>query len=238
MKRLYAVLLLLALPLSGCQQAKLAYYRYFGPDYIYAGSGPVLASFPPPPAEGSAAEKKDLEILLDWQAKRTDADCAAAGAQAFSDYNEFFGEISPFPDPLPKQAERILFKVYYEGSRAVSLAKKKFARPRPFNHDARVKPCIRKPGSLSYPSGHTAVSRLIALALAEVDPSRRTQFLASADRAALNRVIGGVHYPSDIEAGKKFADRLFAVLSSDEDFRADLERLKSFRCVEEQQAPR
>lgn len=48
-----------------------------------------------------------------------------------------------------------------------------------------------------------------------------------ADEAALLRVIGGVHHPSDIAAGKLLADSLYREFLSSPDFRKSLEELKA-----------
>ena len=39
-------------------------------------------------------------------------------------------------------------------------------------------------------------------------PERAALLLKLGDQAALNRVIGGVHHPSDIAAGKKLGDAI------------------------------
>lgn len=218
---------LLALSLSGCGSAQYYIYTLFGPDHHYAAAAGPVAAVPPPPAPGSADDKKDFEILLDWQARRTADDCAGAKAQSAADYDKFFGEVSPFPKPLPPEASTILFRVYYDGGKTVSAAKKRFSRPRPFRRDKAIEPCLGRVGGLSYPSGHATVSRLFALVLADVQPSRREVFLASSDRAALNRVIGGVHHPSDIEAGKLLGGAIYAELLKSPAFRADLEKLRA-----------
>ena len=218
---------LLALSLSGCGGAQYYLYTLFGPDHHYAASAGPVAAVPPPPAPGSAADKKDFEILLDWQARRTEADCAGAKAQSAADYDKFFGEVSPFPNPLPPEASTILFRVYYDGGKTVGAAKKRFSRPRPFRWDKAIEPCLGRIGGLAYPSGHATVSRLFALLLADVQPARREIFLASSDRAALNRVIGGVHHPSDIEAGKLLGNAIYAELLKNPSFRADLEKLRA-----------
>lgn len=217
---------LLALSLSGCGSAQYYIYTLFGPDHHYAAAAGPVAAVLPPPAPGSADDKKDFEVLLDWQVRRTADDCAGAKAQSKADYDKFFGEVSPFPKPLPPEASTILFRVYYDGGKAVSAAKKRFSRPRPFRRDKAIEPCLGRVGGLSYPSGHATVSRLFALLLADVQPSRREVFLASSDRAALNRVIGGVHHPSDIEAGKLLGGAIYAELLKNPSFRADLEKLR------------
>ena len=217
-----------AVLLSGCG-AQLYLYQLFGPDHFYAAAALPVASVPAPPEPGSPADIKDFETLLDWQARRTEADCGRAKAQASADYDKFFGDISPFPDPLPPEASTILFHVYYDGAKAVSAAKKHFARERPFRRNQAVEPCLGRISGLSYPSGHATVSRLFALLLSDLSPARRADLMARGDEAALNRVIGGVHHPSDIEAGKLLGNAVYAELLKDPSFRADLEKLKLLR---------
>lgn len=222
-----ALALALALPLCGCGRAQLYLYQLLGPDHHYvAASGPA-ATVPPPPAAGSPADQADLKTLEDWQARRTAEDCAAANAQAEADYEQFFGDVSPFPRPLPPDASTILFRVYYDGGKAVAAAKKKYGRPRPYLRDEKLKPCLGRVGGLAYPSGHAAVSRLFALLLGDVDPARRAVFLEKSDRAALNRVIGGVHHPSDIEAGKLLGNAVYAEMLRQPAFLSDLEKLRA-----------
>lgn len=218
----------LAVSLSGCGKAQYYLYGLFGPDHHYVAAAGPAATVAPPPAPGSPEDKRDLEVLLDWQARRTAADCAGANAQAQADYGKFFGDISPFPEPLPAEVSTILFRVYYDGGKAVSAAKKHYGRPRPFRRDAGIEPCLGRVPGLSYPSGHAAVSRLFALLLGDVAPDRRAEFLARSERAALNRVIGGVHHPSDIEAGKLLGNAVYTDLQKQPAFLADLAKLKTF----------
>ena len=225
--RKHLALALAALLLSGCGYAQFYLYKLFGPDHHYVAAASVLGAVPAPPAPGSPEDKKDLEALFDWQARRTEADCAGARAQAKAEYGAFFGDVSPFPDPLPPDASKILFQVYFDGGMAVGAAKERFARQRPFRRNKALKPCLGKVPGLSYPSGHAAVSRLFALLLADVAPERRASFLARSDRAALNRVIGGAHHPSDIEAGKLLGDAVYAGMLKEASFRADLDKLKA-----------
>jgi len=50
----------------------------------------------------------------------------------------------------------------------------------------------------------------MAYALAIKFPKRAKLFFKRANAIAKNRMLGGVHYPSDIRAGKKLADYLAA----------------------------
>jgi acid phosphatase (class A) len=50
------------------------------------------------------------------------------------------------------------------------------------------------------------MSRILARVLSRIYPDRAAAFMQRADEIAKNRVLGGVHHPSDIEAGKKLGD--------------------------------
>lgn len=182
--------------------------------------------FPAPPAAGSKADLADIAALKDWQARRTPEQCAKAASEAHATYEEFFGDITPFPAPLPAAAAQIFDRVRSEADGTISGIKDKYKRPRPFHRDAALDPCLGRIGGLAYPSGHATLSRLYALMLADLVPSRKQEFFARADEAALYRVIGGVHYPTDIEAGKKLAEKLFRAYKKSPAFRADLKTLK------------
>ncbi len=189
--------------------------------------------FPAPPAAGSKADLADLAALKDWQARRTPAQCAKAAAEAHATYEEFFGGLTPFPAPMPEAAARIFARVRSEADGTISGIKDKYKRPRPFHRDAALDPCLGRIGGLAYPSGHAAISRLFALMLGDLVPARKKEFLARADAAALDRVIGGVHHPSDIEAGKMIAGKLYRAYKKSPAFRADMGTLRGLLVKEE-----
>ena len=184
--------------------------------------------FEPAPAPGSEVDKADMIALHEWQAKRTPEQCARGAAEAHADFSEFFGEISPFVRPMPAEAAAFLAQVHADADAAVSVIKKRNGRKRPFLRDISLKPCLGRVGGLAYPSGHAVIARLYALILSELVPERRAQFIAKADEGALYRVICGVHYPSDIEAGKKFGDILYADLMRNPAFRAEMEKMRAY----------
>ena len=51
---------------------------------------------------------------------------------------------------------------------------------------------------------------------------------ARADEAALDRVIGGVHYPTDIEAGKRLGEAIYAELRKNPAFQRDEKALEKY----------
>lgn len=69
----------------------------------------------------------------------------------------------------------------------------------------------------SYPSGHAALSRCVAHSISRIfeddlNSEARKELYALADDIANTRLILGVHFPSDIEEGKRVADEFFEKL--------------------------
>ncbi len=112
----------------------------------------------------------------------------------------------------------------------IDPGKNHYARPRPF---VRMKGniCVPRTESLvrsgSYPSGHSTMSWTWGLILAELAPDRATEILSRARAYSESRVVCGVHYPSDIAAGRLDGSALFAALQGSPEFRADLEKARA-----------
>ena len=183
--------------------------------------------FAPPPAPGSLEQQADLSGVLAWQNKRTEGDCAKAKRTADEDYDAFWGGKSPFPEPPPTELKEFFVRLAGDLEASLEKMKKRYQRPRPFMAYAEAQPCIKKPKSFSYPSGHTLFARVYAAVLADLVPERKAEFSAKADEISLDRVIGGVHYPADVAAGKAFGDIYFAELQKSEAYRKDIEKLRA-----------
>lgn len=187
----------------------------------------AVRSFPAPPVAGSPEFQNDFAVLHAWQARRTEGQCAAAQAEGIPTYENMVGAASPFPVPLKGEPKVFFAAVAGDAGAAVYILKSRFSRPRPPLTDPTLKPCISLPKGKAYPSGHATVARLYALVLAELVPARRAEFLAIGERSGLYRVIGGVHHPSDIAAGRRLADSLLVELKRNPAFNAELARLRS-----------
>jgi len=89
--------------------------------------------------------------------------------------------------------------------------KKDLARIRPYQKWPEIKNLTEvEQESFSLPSGHTVSAHLTAERLSEKYPHLREGLFALAHKISTSRVQGGVHYPSDIEAGKALAKSLLA----------------------------
>ncbi|HET6319948.1 MAG TPA: phosphatase PAP2 family protein, partial [Chloroflexota bacterium] len=76
-----------------------------------------------------------------------------------------------------------------------------FRRRRPFVEIVRALVIGKKPGSWSFPSGHTAASFASAWVLSTVWPRRAPAFFSLAATVGLSRIYVGAHYPGDVTSG-------------------------------------
>lgn len=89
-------------------------------------------------------------------------------------------------------------------------AKFAYYNPRPSQMDASIRTPIGLPNFPSYPSGHSTFSAAAASVLSYLFPNGASGFGAMRDEAGVSRLYGGIHYRSDIEAGKAHGDRIAA----------------------------
>ena len=108
---------------------------------------------------------------------------------------------------LPKTAA--LFAAVRDDFIPVNRASKAlWPRRRPPYADARVKPCVEFSDSGSYPSGHGIQSALWATLLGELLPDHADRFQTRALETRRMKMFTGVHYPSDLEAGRIVGEAL------------------------------
>lgn len=170
----------------------------------------LAAVLPPPPGDDTPAGMADLETLLQVQGDRTPEQVARAARVA--KHTPFqMGAVVFGPEftveKLPQTAR--FFELVWEQMHAASKAvKQKFNRPRPSLRDSRVQPCVPVPSSPSYPSGHSIHATVWADLFTAVFPEHAKEFDAVARETRWARVLGGVHFPSDTQAGRLFGDEL------------------------------
>jgi acid phosphatase (class A) len=77
-----------------------------------------------------------------------------------------------------------------------------------------------------YPSGHAARGWMFAYVLSQVAPDRANALAQRAHAYAMNRVIGGHHWKSDIEAGQMLAAVVFASVSASDAYQKQLKKAR------------
>jgi hypothetical protein len=76
---------------------------------------------------------------------------------------------------------------------------------RPFQLDPQFKPVVTTPNHPSYPSAHACTSISVAKVAGYLFPRDAQAFATLGERAAESRILAGIHYRSDIDAGRKLA---------------------------------
>ncbi len=176
--------------------------RIFLPSAIRQMLGPY-------PALGSVGSQNDFDALLEYQRTRTEAECAEASHEEDANLLSLFaGPKGPLTKKEAKRLHPRFLTVYGEAGANIYLAKRIYKRPRPYIANPEIQPCIDRESSYAYPSGHTALSRMFARLLSRIYPERANAFMERANEVANNRILGGVHHPTDIYAGKKLGDAL------------------------------
>jgi len=175
----------------------------------------VLAMLHSPPADASEQTKSELAELHQIQATRTQAEFDKAATDGKDEtvflFHALFGD-GFTAERLPVTAA-FFKKVGNDESVYATIAKNEWHRPRPFLVDADIHPC--GPGkSFSYPSGHATRGYVLGVVLAAAVPEKRDAILERSADYARSRLICGVHYRTDVEAGRQVGTALAAVMLS------------------------
>lgn len=115
-------------------------------------------------------------------------------------------------------------------ARATRGPKVHYRRLRPFVGNA-APICVQRTQALadsfSYPSGHATQGWAYALILAALVPEKATAILVRGRAYGESRVVCGVHWLSDVVAGRLTGSAVFAALLGDPTFRSDLEKARA-----------
>lgn len=187
------------------------------------------AFLPPPPAAGSAALAADEELYRStralrgtprWALATKDADLTFPNAA--STFSCALGmTISPEATP---HLNMLIRRVRADASRANDNAKDLYKRQRPYlaHGDTSCTPAEKHKDD-SYPSGHSSIGWAWALVLAEIAPDRADAILARGLAFGESRLVCGVHWKSDMDAGRVVGASAVSRLHTDPVFRAQLD---------------
>jgi acid phosphatase (class A) len=193
------------------------------PVYL-TGQEKAWGDFPKSPTLGSAVDQSDLVITLSAQASRTDVQAKEAVRDQTFSVKLVTDVIDPAFETKYPNLFLVLTNADGDGNFINSILKKANARLRPFvQHPILVMPLFSD-SNFSYPSGHATRSELQARILGVLFPAQADALLNRARQIADSRVVAGVHYASDTEAGLTLGDRLFAELEATDKFKQDLSK--------------
>ena len=198
--------------------------------YLAAGDLDGAALLGPPPTPESLRGQADRAYYNETRSQQG----SARWAQAIRDNDIWAGgalktyacaagkQIGPQATPV---LYRLLHRIEIDVRTVGKPAKDHYNRPRPLIGDSQPI-CVPREDwmktNASYPSGHAMVGWSWGLILSELAPARADGLMAAGKGVGDSRVICGVHYQSDIEAGRTLASAMVARLHGDPAFQRDL----------------
>jgi acid phosphatase (class A) len=188
-------------------------------------------------------EKKDFELLLvmERQAHVNDIDLKRARSEDTSpDVYQFHDVLGDWFNKdnkhLPHTARLFDFIASKVVSPIINDGKIRWNRLRPyFQNEQNIKflgledqeAKKRLQASPSFPSGHAANGMMYALVLSDIVPEYRDKFLARGMEFGDHRVLLGVHFPSDVAAGRLIASKIYAAISQQPGYKAAIADAKT-----------
>lgn len=219
----------------------------FVPGYLPMGAWVnSLTLLPPPPAAGSAAQAADEEAYRKAVAAKDSARWKLAASDAelkFPQAADAFScalGVTVRAETAP-HLTMLMRRTLADAGLATYRAKDNYKRTRPFAalNGPMCTPAedaaLRKDGS--YPSGHAALGWAWGLVLAEVAPEQANALIHRARAFAQSRVACGVHWQSDVDAGRDVGAAVVAQLHGNEDFVAQLAQARKEYAALRAQAP-
>lgn len=170
---------------------------------------------PDPPENDSTQTKREVKYLIELILSNT--------AKTISDIGKQDRTTPPFEMDfikiINKNTKTMREWIYDISAQLFKIClhfKKKYNRPRPYKIAKALNldyPDVAKStqtgDTAAYPSGHTLNSYFIATVLGELYPEYKKDLFDHAAEVAKNRMKAGVHYPSDVKAGKILAEKLY-----------------------------
>lgn len=168
---------------------------------------------PPPPAHDSPQMAAEMEELRSFpRTPKTDADAlfweyAAGGRRSYQFWTEVVGRTVleyrlDHNAPRAARAYAVTHVAFHDAAVACWDAKYAYWAIRPAQLDPGFRPLFTTPNHPSYPSGHSCFSSAAATALGHLFPRDAGAFEALASDASESRLWGGIHFRSDLAAGR------------------------------------
>lgn len=168
-------------------------------------SGSALRPAAPPDRAASAAEIKQLQDLVSQRSATALEQIKFwdTGGPSYR-WNEIAVNEALKNNLNANLASRALALVHvaaYDATIAAWDGKYAFNRVRPSEFDPSLKTAIPNPASPSYPSEYATVAGAASTVLAYLFPDDAKMFGDEAQEAGQSRLLAGVEYPSDVQAG-------------------------------------
>ena len=192
--------------------------------YITPATMGLIRLLAPPPDEGSAEDRADLRAVLAAQAAAGPGRRAQATADTHETVYDMFGvTLGPGFDRAALPATTRLFgRLGITEASVTDPVKPLFHRVRPWIAHPEVEAIAPPTRTFSYPSGHATRVTMAAIVLSSMVPEQQRAIWQRADDYAQSRVVGGMHYPSDVQASGRAGTAIIAAIQSQQEFYADV----------------
>lgn len=175
----------------------------------------------PPPAHDSPERTAEMAELRAVQrtplsnAKALFWEVAVGGLRNFEFWNLHTGRLllehgEAANPPRAARAYALLNVAFYDGGVACWDAKYTYWTIRPVQLDPMFRTVFPTPNHPSYPAAHACFSMTSALVLAHLFPRDAGALTAIGRESGDSRVWAGIHYTSDVTAGRQIAERVAA----------------------------
>ena len=173
---------------------------------------PKKYNVPEPPANDSDQTKKELAELKQMAANRTQSDLdiinkwvsgQKSGMTHWDDVTDDMVKLYKISNPAAVRIHALVSEAVNIATIASWDEKYKYLRPRPTDLDPSLTTPIPVPQHPAYPSGHATIAGAASTILKQFFPQDAGTFEAMAQESAVSRLLAGVHFRSDIDAGSE-----------------------------------
>jgi acid phosphatase (class A) len=195
--------------------------------YLCDGKPDAVTLLAPPPLADSPEQAADMaEVRAVCHAAPSNDVAVAFLEKKFSVFN-FTPAVGTFfqSNSLPKTTA-FFERVQKDAAAATDNAKDFYKRPRPYVLDPSLA-SGKLEKSFSYPSGHATESMVLALVLADLFPDKHDAIIAEARAIGWHRVEIARHYPTDIYAGRVFAQAIVRQMKKSDAFQKNFAEVKA-----------
>ncbi len=195
--------------------------------YVSSNALNVETLLQPPPAPGSQQNNADIRAVLERQHTRTWKDVLRARSEVDLTPAAFAPVLGRWFSARRLPLTFTLLNNAAEDAEAISgPAKAHWHRRRPPYQDQSIHPVVPVPANASYPSGHAMRGALWATLLAKLAPDRESALIARGEQIGDDRVLAGVHFPTDVLAGRELGRAVAKHLFANRAFHADFNRAR------------
>jgi acid phosphatase (class A) len=200
--------------------------------YLAASDADFGDLLPPPPADGSPLDKRDMQGVLELQKQLTPPRLEQIQADLEQSVYQVAGKV--FGPTFTKEkfplAGAFFDKVRDDSGAGVRDIKQRYKRLRPFQANKEVQApenIARAAQSPTYPSGHSTFGAEVALLLAMMVPEKTAELHARGWEYGEQRIASGVAYPTDWETAHIGATLMVALMMQKPEFKTDFQAVKT-----------